>query len=226
MKPPKPMKPESLKLRALLLKYIKLNKEVESNGGRYIEDLNPFLEPFYRELIETENKILKKFGLCTTLYHRSTLFKLLTVKQINSVVKELKIKAERYLSAKPQPDIEVLEAGKLFNFGSYQVLPEVGIKDTYYGMFFYEECFKKDKINALELITILKTIDDTDTFNTDYLHWYLRLDENIKRTIAVIDKLENKGIKYLEVLADYKPIYPFGFVTSDCMRLQVLYAKL
>jgi hypothetical protein len=76
-------------------------------------------------------------------------------------------------------------------------------------MFYFEEYFKKDKINADEFIDILKNIDK-ETSNKIGCFYFCSV--NKKEPLEVerlFVELTEKQIPYLEEFKNYRPVYPY-----------------
>jgi hypothetical protein len=197
-------------MRELFLKYIKINNLIRNyDHSKSILHDDIFIQSVHEKSLKIEDKILQKFGLSKAYEHREILFSLTDEKGIKSVLSELKDKAKSYLYSSPKSDIELLEAAKKEDLKTYQVLPEMGIEDTLYAMFYLEEYFKKGKIDAQELITILKNIDEKTSIKMAYLRNYYTDEERDKKFEKALNELEIKGIPYLVDYINYKPKYPY-----------------
>jgi len=194
---------------ALFSDYILLKKELESKGGRDLVSENPDLEVLYEKMLTLENNILKKYGLPQLLAYRDILIELNTENDIGHVAVQLKNAAEYYLVSTPRRDVKLLEDAKANDLKTYEVLPEIGIDDTLHAMFYFEEYFKKDKITANELISILKTIDEDTSSKIGQFHYYTFKQQNLEEVGTLYKELSMIGIPFLDEFKNYRPVYPY-----------------
>lgn len=196
-------------MKTLFLEFISVNKELEKKGGRgaIIGNLN--LGPLYEKALGIENEILNRFGLPKLMKFRTIIFNLTSENDFVSVENQLKNAAEYYLTSSPEKNIELLEDAKTSDLKTYDVFPEIGIEDNLHAMFYFEEFFKKGKIDANELIHILKSIDEKTSAKIGLLHYYSVNKQNHLEAEKIFNELKKRRIPYLEEIRNYKPVYPY-----------------
>lgn len=196
-------------MKTLFLKYLSLNKELEKKGGRSTLVENLDLEPLYTNILSIENEILKQFGLPKLMKYREIVFDLKSKEDFEKIIIQLQMEAQDYLTSSLERDTDLLEDAKTNDLKTYDILPEIGIEDTFLAMFYFEEYFKKGKMNAKELVTILKSIDDETSVKIGHLHYYTVNGQNIADAEKIFNELNEKRIPYLAELRDYRPVYPY-----------------
>ena len=200
---------QKFKMSKYFSEYIFWNNKLASRGGRRSILRDREAEVFYEKLYEVEEQILKQFGLPYLLEFRELIFDLFSEADIDLINTRLSDAAAQYLVTSAVTDKNLLLNAKARNLKSYEVLPELGIKDFLHSMFYYEEYFKKDKMEAEELIELLRKIDDETAMmlkelNSDFV------DELIcDETRILHEELSEKQIPYLAEFVMYTPAYPY-----------------
>ena len=196
----------------LFLEYIDLDATLESKGGRSTAN-DKEQEKIYTKLLGVENNILKLFGLPPLMKFRELLFEFIaTDKSENEIQKTIAIlskTANKYLSSSPTSEIDILRAAKLKNLKTYEVLPEVGIDDSIYAMFLFEEVFKKNRCSEIQLISILKAVDEDKSKDLGHIHYnkFNRISDS--KTDLLLNRINIKQVKYLQEFIEYAPTYPY-----------------
>ena len=196
-------------VKNLFLKYITLQSELDSKGGNEAVVENPDLEELYESILEIKDEIFELYGLPKLIRFNDIIEKINTENDFDIVAYELTSAAEKYLSSSPRKDIDLLEDAKKYDLKTYEVLPELGIEPDLAGMFYLEECFKIGKINAEELLRILKSLDSTTISEIGHLHYDAVREQNPKEVERLFKILQEKQIPFLEELRNYKPVYPY-----------------
>lgn len=200
---------ENQTITELFIEYISLNNELEKKGGRNAVVDNPNLESLYEKVLDIEDKILKEFGLPKLFEFREIVFNLKTENDFDKIATQLKNEAELYLTSYPKKEVDLLENAKINDLRTYDVLPEIGIEDTLHAMFYFEEYFKKGKIDANELINILKSIDESTSIKFGHLHYYTVKEKNLLKAEKIYNELKERQIPYIEEFRKYRPVYPY-----------------
>ena len=193
----------------LFTKYISLNQIFNKKGGRKSVIDKPELEEQYISLLNLEDEILRKMGLPKKLIYRSIIFNLTKEKNINPVWIELKKSAEDYLLSFPDSDVYLLEHARENNLKTYDVLPEIGIDDTLYSMFYFEEIYKKGKVTTEKLIKDLPSITKEKSTKLGKLNYFIKNKEDPKKIELIYTELTKMKIPYLEEYKIFTPVYPY-----------------
>jgi|GEM_PF-5493248 len=196
-------------MKALFLEFISVNKELEKKGGRGAILRNIDSESLYEKTLEIEDEILNRFGLPKLMKFRDLILNLTSENDFVSIENQLKNAAEYYLTSSPKKNIDILENAKINDLKTYDVFPEIGIEDSLHVMFYFEEFFKKGKIDATELIHILKSIDAKTSTKIGLLHYYSVNKQNLLDAEKIFNELKEKRIPYLEDIKNYRPVYPY-----------------
>ena len=113
-----------------------------------------------------------------------------------------------YLTSTPDIDLHLLEKAKVEDLKTYEVLPEIGFDDSLHSMFYFEECFKKNLINAKELIYILNSINKSASSKIGNLNYYYKINDKTSSN-RILKELEKFNFPFLKELQEYCPSYPY-----------------
>ena len=196
-----------MNINHLLTQYLSLNKIIQKNGGRNAIQGNNELEKTYEEILDLENKILKKYGLPHSIKYREILLELIEEQKpeakFEEIINLLTKLAIAHLKSTPENKITLLENAKIEGLKSYEILPELGINVEHgYATFIYEEYFMKGKENAEGIISILENIDK-ETWEKIY-----KMCSYLSEAKEIIKDLSQK-MKYIKEYNEYEPTFPY-----------------
>ena len=175
---------------------ISLKKEIAFEKTVKTDQLD---EELFEEIVVLIKKILKYFGLPYSdrfleVYYNYTPLKTVTDKDVDKAYNRLVRAAEKFLTLPVMPDEQRLKVAVENNESTYDVLPELKIKDFQYFVFLYEELLLSKLIESYEFLDEVNKVkkynlyDDIDTLyhgNPD-THIYRKLKHEYK--LAFVDK--------------------------------------
>ena len=182
--------------------------QLQEKGGRKAVVSNPNLDSLYNKIHSIEDEILAHFKLPKLMKFRAIVFAFFD-EDPKAVLEELEVAAKAYFMSSPMPDIRLLEYAKETNLRTYDVLPEIGIKDSLVAIFYFEEYFKKGKIEASELIQILSSFNQDTLQKMGRLNYYTANNENPSKTEKLFNELKKKQIPFLEEYITFYPSLPY-----------------
>ena len=169
----------------MLDEYIKLYREKEAHYEKWCAATD--------NLYAHEEKILKEFGLPNEFRYSYYLSKLINSPNPDSVVQEVMVDLYKlgveYANREPKHNLQILRDAKREFSEAHEILPSIGVVETSYAEFIYNEIFLTGREDEKTTLTFLK---DANTYeeleNLLYFHQRIR---------GINKKLNIKEIPYL-----------------------------